>query len=110
MEQIRIRYGENVTLPLDTNDTNAVSATLYIGKPGELPVITSPATLTLGVGIFELSTSDTAIPLGAYKYQITVLDELGMVTKYPQPEDCLSNDDFPDFIVYEALDSTEVIS
>lgn len=110
MEQIRIRYGETVTLPIDANDITAVSATLYIGKAGELPVITSPATLTDGVGVFELSSTDTEVPLDTYKYQITVIDEAGNITKYPQPEDCSDDGDFPEFVVYEALDSTEVVS
>lgn len=114
MDEIKIRYGESVTLDFDANDTHAVSATLYIGKAGEVPVKSFPIGLTDGVGVFELSDTDTEIPLGTYKYQITVIDDEGHVDKYPDPEDCNdcdnSEDNLPQFIVYEALDAMEVVS
>lgn len=110
MDTISIRYGEDVTLPLDASDTSAVSADLYVGKPGEVYVLTKNITLTEGVGVFELDQTDTAIPLGTYNYQINVTDSDGYTRKYPSPsEPCGDCDtDFPKFIVYEALDVVEV--
>lgn len=110
MEPISIRYGEAVTLPIDVGDSTSVSADIYIGKPGELYVLTANTTLTLGQGTFVLSSNDTKIPLDTYYYQINVTDEDGYVEKFPSPDtgcDGCEND-FPRFIVSEALDETEV--
>lgn len=110
MDEIHIRYGEALALPIDANDSTAVTATLYVGKPGELPVIVIPITLEAGVGTFELTPDDTRIPLGQYFYQVNVVNESGQPEKYPEPDcdDC--PEDFPSFTVHEALDETEVVS
>lgn len=110
MEPISIRYGESVTLPIDTGDTTAVSADIYIGKPGQAYAISESATLTDGKGTFVIAGVDTQIPLGTYYYQINVTDANGYVEKYPSPDtDCDGcDDDFPQFIVGEALDAIEV--
>lgn len=110
MEPIVIRYGESLTLPIDTGDATAVSADIYIGKPGEVYVLTARANLVAGVGTFVLDTNQTKIPLDTYFYQINVTDANGYVEKYPTPEDNCSDCDgeFPQFIVREALDATEV--
>lgn len=110
MEPITIRYGEDVTLPIETGDATDVSATIFIGNPGQLYVLTKTIALTEGAGVFELSPTETAIPLGTYSYQVNVIDSNSKVLKYPSPEgDCdACGNDFPEFIVVEALDSTEV--
>lgn len=110
MESINIRYGESLTLPLSTGDQFAVSADIFIGKPGQVYVLTKNITLVDGGGVFNFTPTETRIPLGTYSYQINVTDALGQVEKYPSPErnctDCES--DFPKFIVCEALDEIEV--
>lgn len=110
MEPISIRYGEHVTLPVDSGDSTDVEAVIYIGKPGETYIITKTATLTDGEGTFVFTSSDTAVPLDTYYYQINVEDADGYIEKYPSPdpgcETCET--DFPKFIVCEALDETEV--
>lgn len=110
MEQISIRYGEDATLPIDVGDATAVSADIYIGKPGEVYTLSKNASLTLGVGTFVFTSTETKIPIGTYYYQINVTDEDGYVSKYPSPdEECSGCEvDFPEFIVGEALDETEV--
>jgi hypothetical protein len=110
MDSISIRYGEDATLPLDTGDVTAVSADIFVGRPGEAYVMTKPITLTNGAGVFLFTETDTAIPLGTYYYQINVTDALGHLLKYPSPEgECDGCDsDFPKFIVKEALDVIEV--
>lgn len=110
MEQISIRYGEPVTLPIDAGDPLATSADIYIGKPGEAYTLTAHTELTLGVGVFELAPDQTKIPIGTYYYQINVNDDSGYPTKYPSPdEECSGCEvDFPEFIVGEALDEIEV--
>ena len=110
MDSIIIRYGESLTLPLDAGDANAVTADIYIGKPGEAYVLTQNITLTSGEGTFVFSTADTQLPLDTYYYQINITDGAGYVQKYPSPEeDCDDCDtEFPQFVVCEALDETEV--
>lgn len=107
MDDILIRYGESVTLPINTGDVLSDTADIYVGKPGEVYVLTKNITLTDGEGTFEFSAAETQIPLDTYYYQINVTDDDGNVDKYPAPEGC---DDvgFPKFVVAEALDQTEV--
>ena len=110
MDDISIRYGESVTLPIDAGDFLSTSADIYIGKPGETYQLTKNTALIDGVGVFVLTSTETRIPLGTYYYQINVTDQNGYVEKYPSPEDdcgdCEAN--FPRFVVKEALDANEV--
>lgn len=110
MDSILIRYGESVTLPIDTGDTTDLAADIYVGKPGEVYRITKHITLSGGEGTFVLDATDTQIPLGTYYYQINITNAGGYVEKYPSPEeDCGEcSDEFPEFVVREALDATEV--
>lgn len=110
MDKISIRYGEDVTLPIYTGNANNVTATLYVGKPGQVYVLDKQIALTDGEGVFELDQNDTKIPLGEYKYQINVVDSNGKLKKFPSPKDnctdCFVS--LPDFIVFEAIDEIEV--
>ena len=110
MDTISIRYGEDVTLPFETSDTTAVTATFYIGKPGEVFVFSKTVSLDLGKGVFEFTNEEMELPLGVYNYQINVTDAEGNVEKYPSPGSSCSSceSDFPEFIIYESLDETEV--
>lgn len=110
MDSIKIRYGGGVTLPLETGDTTAVSADIYIGRPGEVYTLTKNIPLVDGNGVFELDEAETSIPLGKYYYQINVNFPTGGPKKYPSPEDgCYDEGSgFPVFIVAEALDEIEV--
>jgi hypothetical protein len=110
MDSITIRYGESLTLPIDSGDTTAVSAYIYIGRPGEVYTLTSHISLIDGMGTFVFLPIETQIPLGVYYYQINILDSAGILAKYPSPEGSCDGceSDFPQFIVCEALDEIEV--
>lgn len=112
MDNIIIRYGESVTLPLDTGNILDTNAAIFVGKPGTLYVLTQAITLVDGKGVFELAPEQTKLPLGVYNYQVNVTDANGHVEKYPGGDDdgdCGECDsDFPTFTVKEALDETEV--
>lgn len=111
MEPISIRYGESLTLPLQTGDTSAVSADIFIGRPGEAYLITKHVALTDGGGYFVFTPVDTSVPLGTYYYQINVTDVNSKVGKYPSPSNQCNDDDgtdFPRFIICEALDEMEI--
>lgn len=110
MEPISIRYGESLTLTIDVGDLTAQTADIYIGKPGQLYTLTQSVSLVDGVGTFIFDATSTQIPKGTYNYQINVTDANGYIAKYPSPdEECSGCEvDFPEFIVGEALDETEV--
>lgn len=110
MDSLNIRYGEYLPLPIETGNEGYVSATMYIGKPGQMYKLSKDAILTNGDGVFEFTEEETKLPLGEYSFQISVFDEEGRPTKFPEPEeDCgACEEEFPKFIVYEALDETEV--
>lgn len=110
MDSIAIRYGENVSLPINADDVQAVSADIYIGKPGETYKLTKHAELLEGIGVFEFTIVDTELPLDVYYYQINTTDGDGHVKKFPSPADCCDGceNNFPSFIVAEALDKIEV--
>lgn len=110
MEPVTCRYGEDVTLPIDTGDIAAITADIYVGKPGETYKFTEQCDLVDGVGVFEIPGSKTEIALDTYYYQINVTSLDGTVDKYPSPQgDCDGcGSDFPKFIVSEALDVNEV--
>lgn len=111
MDKVSTRYGASLTLPVDTGDTTDVSADIYIGKPGQVYVLTKHIDLTDGKGTFEFTPEETKIPLGTYNYQINVTTASGDLDKYPSPDGCdACDDDFPEFVVAEALDETEVVS
>lgn len=107
MKPISIRYGETLNVPITVDDDSAVSATFYVGKPGETPSITASTALVERSGEFDITDTDTRIPLGEYYYQITVTTSDGKVDKYPKPEDCEEHG-LPKFTVHEALDEQEV--
>ena len=112
MDTISLRYGESLTLPLDTGNTTDVSADIYIGKPGEQYILTQNISLTLGLGTFTFTPNDTMLPLDTYYFQINVTGEDGYIEKYPETDGtCGGNDSgFPRFVVAEALDLMEVVS
>lgn len=107
METQRVRYGESFSFTIESDDLTAELATFYVGKEGQSPVITAPANFENGIAVVEVSALQTKVPVGDYKYQITVNLEDGKVHKYPTDEEC-SETGLPDFKVLEALDETEV--
>ncbi len=109
MDKEEVRYGETYSFTIESDDLTAETATFYIGKEGEQPVITAPADFVGGVAEIEVTAEQTKVPLGEYKYQITIILEGGKVQKYPTNEEC-SETGLPTFTILEALDEIEVIS
>ena len=107
METFKVRYGESFDFTIESDDETAETATFIVGIEGQSPVIEKTANFSVGVASIEVSPDDTKVPLGTYRYQITV--ELGgnKVHKYPTDEEC-GEDGLPKFIVLEALDEVEV--
>lgn len=108
MNPIKVRYGASLILTVETEDTTAVSATLYVGEEGQLPVITKTALFDNLIADVSLNPEDTEVPLGKYKYQIDVIYSDGRIDKFPNPKNCLQTKDLPDFSIHESLSDTEV--
>ncbi len=109
MENFSVRYGESFDFSVETDDLTATTVTFYVGLEGETPLITVPANFVDGVAWISATKDDTKIPLGDYKYQLTVeYDDPTKAHKYPSDEDCEANG-LPNFYIKEALDETEVI-
>ncbi|MBL8031736.1 MAG: hypothetical protein JNK33_05440 [Candidatus Doudnabacteria bacterium] len=106
MDSITTRYKEPVSLQIDSGDVTSVTASIYIGVPGQPYILTKSCSLSDGVGVIYISEDEMLIPVGNYSYQINIEDSMGRVEKYPSPEDGCQDcsDKFPDFIVCEALD------
>lgn len=107
METYKIRYGESFDFTVVLSDETALTATFLVGKEGQVPEINISAPFVDGEATIEVAPEDTMIPLGEYKYQITVELEGNKVHKYPTDEQCGAGG-LPEFIVLEALDETEV--
>jgi hypothetical protein len=107
MKPIKVRYGASLELQVTNDDTDAASASLYVGLAGETPIITKTGSFISGTADLSLDPEETEVPLGEYKYQINVLYDDGRLEKYPVAS---CDDDFPIFEVLEALDETEVES
>ena len=108
MKAINTRYGASVELTTNSDDTTAQTATLYVGLPSELPMITKTSNFVSGVAEISLDPTDTKVPLGEYKYQIDVSYTDGRLKKFPEPTSC--TDELPDFIIAESLGDTEAVS
>lgn len=110
MDDLVVRYGSNFDLSIEINDVTATSVTFYVGNEGEVPVISVTSDFVEGVAYISMSQDDTRVPLGTYKYQISVYHaEHNKDYKYPTEEYC-DGCELPSFIVLEALDETEVVS
>jgi hypothetical protein len=53
MDYIIIRYGQDLTLPIDAGDETATSASIFIGEPGKVFKLTKTIPLSLGKGVFK---------------------------------------------------------
>lgn len=109
MDDIVVRYGESFHLSVETEEPTATTATLFVGRAGETPVITLPAQFNQdGIAYINGDPADTRKPLGTYYYQVNVALSGGDQYKYPTDEWCEDNG-FPKFIIKEALDETEAV-
>ncbi len=106
MEKYKIRYGESFDFTIETDEDTAETATFLVGKEGQSPVIEVSANFVDGAAYIEVDPEETKVPLGSYKYQITIALSGSKVHKYTTDDDCDGN--LPEFEVLEALDETEV--
>lgn len=107
MKDINVRYGASLDLSVTIADLLADEATLFVGLPDSLPIITKTAAFAEGTANLSLTPVETEIPLGNYNYQINVSYTDGRLDKFPTSDQCLE-DGFPSFSVLESLDEQEM--
>ena len=103
---LSVRYGSTKIIA-GTASTSATGVEIFVGNPGDAPVISKSSTVTDGTFTIELSATDTQVPLGKYHYQFNLTID-GKPYKFPSDSRCRSAD-LPTFTVLEALDETEVV-
>jgi len=107
MRTLKTRYGASLPLTISIDDPDAVTATIIIGLAGQDSIFQKTEAFVDGVADLSLYAPETQIPLGTYSYQINVDYADSRVDKYPTASSC-DTDGFPEFIVLEALDVTEI--
>ena len=97
MDTIKIRQGETLQIPIEADDSTAVSVQFQVVKDG---IIYLDVTESFVDGKATIFTNDTLLEIGDYEYIITITYSDGVVDILPDPDDCDGDDcEFPDFIV-----------
>ena len=97
MDTITIRQGETLQIPIEADDSTAVSVQFQVVKDG---IIYLDVLENFVDGKATIFTNDTLLEIGDYEYIVTITYEDGVVDILPDPTDCVDGDcDFPAFIV-----------
>lgn len=95
-----VRKGESFSLTITTDDTTATTATLKVGTPGSDPLISVEGALTDGSGTISVTSNDTDIDTGTYKYEIDITSDAG-TDIFPDPTK--GAQDLPNFVITESF-------
>lgn len=94
---ITLRQGETLQIPIEADDTSAVSVQFQVAKDGTVYI---DETVDFTDGKATVSTNDTMLALGEYEYMLTVTYSDGVIDILPDPEDCDTGDcELPKLIV-----------
>ena len=97
MDTIKIRQGETLQIPIEADDSTAVSVQFQVVKDG---IIYLDVLEQFVDGLATIFTNDTILEIGDYEYIITITYEDGVVDILPDPANCGDGDcDFPTFTV-----------
>ena len=101
MDTITIRQGETLQIPIEADDSTAVSVQFQVVKDG---IIYLDVLENFVDGKATIFTNDTLLEIGTYEYIITVTYEDGVVDILPDPDECEGDDcDFPEFVVCKGV-------
>lgn len=98
-----VLQGGLLPLTVEQEDATSVSATLILKEKTTDTVITNTAVYVNGVANVSLDESDTAAP-GVYEYQINENFANGSADKYPNPDNCEGEFEYPTITIIESLD------
>lgn len=97
MEDISIRRGETLELPIEADDESAV--TVQFVATDEDGAVWIDETEPFVDGEANIRTEETYIPLGVYDYTLTVVYSDGIIDILPDPDECDEECELPKFIV-----------
>lgn len=101
MNNITVRRGESLQLPITIDDESAVNVTLQIIKDDTEVVRITEYFVDKNATIF---IEEVIIPVDEYKYMLTVVYSDGVIDKLPDISDCHdSGCDLPNLIVCEGI-------
>lgn len=109
-DEIKIRRGETFETSVQIEDSHALTAQFIVSKVGEPAVIDVTADFEVIDGVYTalISTPDTDIEEGTYKWMLTIEYDDGVIEKMPTPDCCDDECDLPDFIICETLEPISV--
>ena len=111
MNTISIRRGETHLIDVVISATEeALSATLIVKKEVTdlSPIIIKTESFIGDKATIELSSIDTLIPEGDYKYQITIEYSDNSIKKFPEALNCDDDCDFPIIKICNSLDEVVI--
>lgn len=103
---ITIRQGETLQIPVTINDPSADSVRFVAANEDGLIIldITEQFTVSDNKATATISTDDTLLETGEYKYQLVVTYTDGIIDILPDPNECNGDDcELPKLIICESL-------
>lgn len=105
-ENISVRQGAQLPLAVEQGDPTSVSATIILRHQDSLEIIEQTENFVDGVANIVFDEVDTAT-LGVYDYQINENFSDTAPLKYPDPNACDGDCEFPTITICEALDGEQ---
>lgn len=103
MNNISVRQGAQLNLRITQGDATSVSATVILKHQDTDAIIQKTASFVSGIADVMFTAADTAV-LGVYDYQVNENFSGSDPLKYPDPNDCEDDCEFPTVTICEALD------
>lgn len=94
--KISVRIGETFQLPARTNDTSATTITLKVWSDA---AVVLDVTENFAGGEATIDAGIIALPVGIYKYLLTITYSDGAIDKLPDAEECSGKCEVPEFEV-----------
>lgn len=100
---IRVRQGAQLNLRVTQGDPTSSSATVILRHQDTQDLITQTAAFVGGVAEVSFGAVHTAV-VGVYDYQVNENFGSSDPLKYPDPNDCDGECEFPTVTICESLD------
>lgn len=103
MNSFKVKSGARFDFAIETDDSEAISATLVMADDqGNIYDFTEPFTDNLAY--FGDREDITTLPGGVYEYQINENHATGLPDKFPDPDKCSDDCEYPTITICESLD------
>jgi len=105
-KNIAVLEGGNLPLTVERQDPEALSATLILKHTESGAIIEVTGNYVDGVADVSLDGDNTSV-VGVYEYQVNENFESGSPDKYPNPNNCDGDFEFPTITIYNSLDEVD---